>query len=351
MTDTTKIYKKFGWDYTNSKKYQKTGYNQDNEGSKTSYSFLIKSLDNGDIKTEAEKDFTGTSRKIINTIKKEFDITDKSFDDKFIKACSGDGQEIQKITALHSSSLCSLLFFYDIDTHPITLKINNENIKFSQSFFEWKNPVFGRSSNIDVVLYSKEKNVLLFLESKFSEYCNGASNLSIPYKYAEDSVSREIYGKLCSDEGNFRTTFSEEKIKRENGTEYAVFNLEYKNGTNYIEGIKQMISHYLGVMNFLNNPEVGDKKYLDFIEMNTVTKVYLGEILFDKGLEDFKGRGKKSYLEKYQEEYKKLADILNADKSKGTDKKFEVLKDVLYYSELKNHVNNTIKHHYFGNIE
>ena len=34
------------------------------------------------------------------------------FLEKFRQACSGNGNEISKITTLHSSSLCSLLFFY-----------------------------------------------------------------------------------------------------------------------------------------------------------------------------------------------------------------------------------------------
>ena len=39
------------------------------------------------------------------------------FIEKFGMSCSGTGGELKKITTLHSSSLCALLFFFNVDTY------------------------------------------------------------------------------------------------------------------------------------------------------------------------------------------------------------------------------------------
>ncbi len=93
-------------------------------------------------------------------------------------AVSGSGQEGRRITTLHSSSLCALLHFYNIEEEPLlklTLDTNKKtrSVTFTQSFFEYQTPVFNYPSNMDVVLLGKDdegEEVALFLESKFSEY-------------------------------------------------------------------------------------------------------------------------------------------------------------------------------------
>ena len=94
-------------------------------------------------------------------------------------AVGGSGNEGDKITTLHSSSLCALLHFYNVERHPLTLEFKTKNNKkveikrrviFNKSVFEFKSPVIGNPSNMDVVLIGKDentgKNIVFFLESK-----------------------------------------------------------------------------------------------------------------------------------------------------------------------------------------
>ena len=83
-------------------------------------------------------------------IEKEKDV----FIKKFEMSCSGTGGELKKITTLHSSSLCALLFFFNVDNMPLKMR-GLENCEFTQSFFEFKNKVIRYPSNIDVVLLGK----------------------------------------------------------------------------------------------------------------------------------------------------------------------------------------------------
>ena len=113
-----------------------------------------------------------------------FGIKNKDlFHEKFNMAISGAGLENRRILTLHSSSLCALLFFYSCSINPITIALNdNTTATFSKVFFEWRNKVLTSDSNIDVVLYSPDSNILLFLESKFSEYITSCGKtLNIPY--------------------------------------------------------------------------------------------------------------------------------------------------------------------------
>lgn len=344
-----KLYEKFGWNYTNADKYQNSWYAQKSKYSKTSYSFKIEGLDNSEIKKQSKINFEKTLMQVSKRLKSEFSISDDIFDKKIEMVCSGSGDEIQKITALHSSSLCALLFFYNIENDHLKINIDGENVVFSKSFFEWRNPVLGNDSNIDVVLYSEKNNVVLFLESKFSEYLCGKRKLEIPYKYFENDISKEIYRKICN-EGGLKSSFEKVLITRK-GKKEEFFVLECAKGNNYLEGIKQMISHYLGIINFLNERSSERERYEKEVSINSRTRFYLGEILFDERLKNLKGTGGKTYLDKYNCEYKHLEKVLNADISERTEKQFKVLPEILYYSNLKAYIskyNKSAKTYYFG---
>lgn len=56
----------------------------------------------------------------LTALKRVFSIKDCNFDAKFGQACSGFGREERRIATLHSSSLCALLFFYNVTKeHPL----------------------------------------------------------------------------------------------------------------------------------------------------------------------------------------------------------------------------------------
>lgn len=252
---------------------------------------------------------------IRSIIKETFDITSPVFDEKFHEAISGDGQELKRIAVLHSSSLAALLCFYQVNEHPLTIKLNGVDCTFTKSFFECKNKV-GKDekgnihySNIDVILTGKNNNgdsVILFLESKFSEYLTGGK---------KEGISRFVYGDLYDKIEKIEGLTIKQKNK-----EITISSTSKKQ--HYCEGIKQMISHYLGITeSFLNS------------YCNTYDNVCLGELLFhfddektDSGMFD-------DYFDDYNTLYKQLSTNLNSISRQNNDKLI-VLPEVLTYQSI-----------------
>ena len=243
------------------------------------------------------------------------------FREKYNQAINGDGNEKKRINVLHSSSLAALLFFYGIDkNHPLKLEIEGDDYTFDRSFFEVKTVVNGtHQSNMDVVLEGKNvqgESVALFLECKFSEYLNSG-------KYA--GISAEVYKQAYTDLGLFKSSTLEPIMAKENNGE---LELSTSKPYHYCAGIKQIISHYMGVRNYA---ERGDNA----LDENSQFKgkqpdvILLGEILF-KFDEKVDPKGKYRI---YAEDYRKLAKAIN---EKNTVKKLRMLNDVLCYQDIEN---------------
>ena len=64
-------------------------------------------------------DFVGDKIALSFDINKNKD----TFAKKFQMACSGTGDELKKITTLHSSSLCALLFFFNVDNKNLLYQV------------------------------------------------------------------------------------------------------------------------------------------------------------------------------------------------------------------------------------
>ena len=237
-----------------------------------------------------------------------FALNDK-FDEKFKQAIEGDGQEHKRIRTLHSSALLSLLCFYGVsEDKPLMLEFDNRSVSFTSSEFEVRNKVAqdlsGKPhySNIDVLLCGKDKNgkkVKLFLESKFSEYLNWG-------KYS--GISDEVYG--CT----YRRLA---KVFKKMGLTYKDDALCSAQGytRHYAGGIKQMISHFIGLKN-----EIKNGKYPD-------ADIYLGTILYEfpEGVDN-----EHKKLGDYKKDYKTLAEGLNA----LTESKLKVLEECFTYQEI-----------------
>ena len=271
-----------------------------------------------------------------------FDINKnkKTFAKKFQMACSGTGDELKKITTLHSSSLCALLFFFNVDNKKLVIPSLSE-YEFTESYFEFKNKVIGYPSNIDVVLLGKNintgKKVILFLESKFSEYITGTGIIKaskIESYFKTDRYSAPIYESIDKEE-----YFD---FKKKDG---------FYNSEKYNEGIKQMISHYYGIRNFMEKPADNEDVYKNIREYGA-EEIILGEILFDNFAKDNKLEEK---LINYKKDYSKLADIINdeykKDEKKPENIEFKVLTESLVYSDLQEYISDfpKIKKFYFGN--
>ena len=294
-------------------------------GNKNSYSFT-------DASTTSEH---LCAKKLIEL----FEIADKDlFREKLHQSCSGSGNELNRISTLHSSALCALLFFYNVtDNHPLKLNVNGKDCIFIHSRFEFKNPVIKNPSNMDVTLVGRYVNsdrpVILFLESKFSEYIerNGVE-LEISAAYLKNDFSKDVYENNLSALNLSRT---DKKIVTDKYGKKPkeIFTLKDNNPC-YLEGIKQMISHFIGVNKFIEKGPVTYDPLVSYVREDA--DIYLGAILFDKGIGDFEIANGKTCYESYKEKYEALADILNKAIPDENKKKLHVIKDLFSYSMFEN---------------
>lgn len=154
------------------------------------------------------------------------------WDERFIMAIGGSGDEKKKITTLHSSSLLALLFFSGITAeNPLLI----DRIPYNQVFFEIKNKVFpnaavsDKPSNIDIMLVSETSEDLLFIESKFTEYFD-CGKINISEKYLN------FYDRLFA-------LIPDSRLKLEG----SAIKCKGSESSQYIAGIKQMFSHIIGL--------------------------------------------------------------------------------------------------------
>ena len=316
---------------------------------------------------------------IATDLANAFDIKDESkralFTQKTEQACSGSGEEALKITTMHSSSLCSLLCFYGIsDKNKLEIKLEDDKTYvFTESFFEFQNEVIkGRSpSNMDVVLVGYEKEninqkVVLFLESKFTEYHSLSSSMSIANSYLANTYGKVIYNKLekrgiyniitsnKQDEKEFKFSVPQNQTQK-NGKKVSKENV-------YLEGIKQMISHYIGVRNLLDgnivssrNCDIHNEIVKDINEKGA--KVLLGTIIFEDLYQESK------YFNKYKDRYEEIAKILNEvsrlsdnEKNITSTEQLTILEKPLTYAGVflseegkQFELDEKVKKYYFGN--
>ena len=287
--------------------------------SKNSYTFTVEGIDQKHL-TESDE---GVLREGLKKIFKLDAVQD--YDEKFHSACFGKGNEYTEILRLHSSALCSFLFFSSIsEKNPLTLSIEGKPSIFTTVLFEYKDTVIKSSapSCIDIVLVSQDRKTILFLESKFSEYLSSNEpKISIAYK----TEYPELYNT------NFLQKFGFAMKDKDAG----YFTIYPTQGKCYSEGIKQLISHYIGLEHFVNNDFCDDRSLPENAE------VYLGEILFD-----FSFAESKEKLAAYTETYKKVAKELN-----GLQKGSHVLSEPLKYSLFKDAdftLSAPIRSFYFG---
>lgn len=301
------IYKAIDYSFIK-EEYIKNTYNSRwKRDSENSFMFSIKK----------EKDKPATNEDKLTIIENIFEIKDNSYvRDKYNQAINGSGKEEKRISVLHSSSLCSFLHFYNLRKKPIIIN----KVVYDEVHFEIQNQVFRNHnpSNMDIVLISNKNKKILFLEAKFSEY------LLMTNHYIVNKEYKNIYEELNIN-NVYKIIEKKEKIM--------LVSKDYNK--HYIAGIKQMISHYLGIKNFIYNKKSIDEK----IKLREDFEVILGTILFD-GWKD------QDYLRNYTEEYKKIVHILNKDKNKPNNLK--IVDSVLTYQEVfKNYnLNKRVKQYY-----
>ena len=107
----------------------------------------------------------------------------------------------------------------------------------------------------------------------------------------------------------------------------------------YIDGIKQMISHYTGIRNVLEGsyfPEKDPDKAVKQNEVNDLLKngatAILGEIVFDNYIGDLELKPGLKCGDIYGQKYEILADEIGKLIKKENVERFEILKKELGYS-------------------
>ena len=259
-----------------------------------------------------------TIRKQFDYINEHFHLTDNKLDrfdsrefQLFKSAVTGAGNEWKEIDQLNSSTLLAYLCFHQISEKPLAIDLGDKSVEFTNVHFEVANnlPPDGRShprSNMDIVLTGNKdgKIIKLFLESKFTEYTKTTKSLKkLPEYYSKRYT--ELFGNNNEYKGLQWSIDKESCYWKVNDTR-----------PHYLEGIKQMVSHCLGLKN-----EIENGKY-DGVEC------YLGEILF-KFDDEFDQE--KTYVD-YKTLHANLCDLLQ--NSPGASNRINLLENILDYQTL-----------------
>lgn len=252
----------------------------------------------------------------------------KDFKIGYEEATSGKGFEHRRITQLNSSSLLAFLCFWNINRNPITIN----KIEYNQVYFEIENKVFNNPSSVDLFLISSDNTTWLFLESKFTELLNPTNYYWINKKYYQ------LYQEIVKND-KLSLVISELKNRhKKNGDisiEFKLSNIE--NQKKYFGGIKQMISHLIGVIQGFSNKDNLDKlKIPNFI--------ILGSILYEFSEKDDINMNllyqdyKKFYSNIFSNENtKEIIDIISNNKDISVSQdlfKISVLNKPLTYQEI-----------------
>lgn len=171
-----------------------------------------------------------------------FSLSSPQFCTAFHQVINGEGKEKYKINTLHSSSLLGLLCFYKVsEKNPLELELefdtNRIHFRFNAVKFEKTNRVFSPSvgkSSIDIALYGEDNQSqpsVLYLESKFTEY--------LEFGNSKSSDKKSQY------QGFFNTLNKNSELDIVHKYENSKLILS---GNHYCEGIKQMVSHFIGAV-------------------------------------------------------------------------------------------------------
>lgn len=222
---------------------------------------------------------------LIEDLRKDYAVNEKGYFDSYKENIfngemkpefqkmfdNGSGGELHsKAEAIHSSSMLSYNFFHWIDA---THHFNWDNVNYTQVLFEVKlNTIYcsPAPANMDVVLIDKDKNNLLFIESKYTEYLETKPfKLSSSYQHEDKWINQDVdWSKIV----NYKP---ERKYK-------------------YKDGIKQLITHLFGIHSqFKETCEKFNGINFESVNMKFIT------LIFEPSKEE------------YKEEYNAYADYYN----------------------------------------
>ena len=185
-----------------------------------------------------------------------------NMDDVHIKMFeNGSGSELKdtpaKAKAIDSSSMLAYNFFRNInDKCTITI----DEVEYNKVFFEVKLrtlSVRSTPANLDVVLVSKDKQTVLFIESKFLEYLEtGTADFSDSYTKKDSYYNHAERRDLLSMSEKFDDYNRDKTMKG-----------------HYKSGIKQIICHLIGISNLKNSGDA-QKWFKDTYKNSKYKNVY-----------------------------------------------------------------------------
>lgn len=220
------------------------------------------------------------------------DISCKLYD----QVVNGEGSEKDKIDTVYSSSLQSLLFFSQVrKDNKLTVNIEGKNIEFEHVQFEYKNRVIGYPSSVDVVLSDENGKNILFIESKLAEIARSSKKKIDDEAMPGEKVVGISYFKKDEDSGYYKAlklgndetkdeprSDAQDELKQlgiifpENEGAYPICKRENKGANNalitlpigenankkyvYSEGIKQILAHIIGIINYKHGRNIEDKR-------------------------------------------------------------------------------------------
>lgn len=259
----------------------------------------------------------------------------EKFYEAFNIVTMGQGDELKKINSVKSSALLCLLTFYPLFLNEDKSKnIVINGVPYYKCFFEVRNRVIKNPSCVDIALVSTDGTKVLYLESKLSEY-------------ADDISTKEEYGKsykaLYEDGGMFERALAGELSMDTSKKAKLVLKSAEKA---YIEGIKQTVSHIIGLVRgpqFSKQGHYPKKYYSEYKELyKGASELLFGTILFDPTAFEVNTEEFKAYTELYSKtiiehagEILECIEKWSASKSMpDRNKKIEVLGKVLTYQDL-----------------
>lgn len=230
------------------------------------YSYLAKNSE--EIEIYFEKDnknrYTG---KFKDTSKCKLLMFNEIFDTniscpQYDSVANGEGNEEEKINSIYSSSLQSLLVFHGVNSNN---KIEIAGEKFDKVIFEYKNKVIGYPSSVDVVLVND--HAIAFIESKFLEIVRDSTEekgdksaarkvVGISYFGKDESGYNKVLKLTKEDLDKMRISYPNDgpfidSVKGRSKETQEIDRLE-GNTFVYSEGIKQILSHIIGIQSFKN---------------------------------------------------------------------------------------------------
>ena len=243
----------------------------------------------------------------------------------FKQATEGSGNEWMEINQLNSSTLLAFLCFHNVSQKQ---KFKFDGDEYSEVYFEVQSPLKPRDgkatapSNMDVVLLTEDHKKALFLESKFTEYLSSKKpEVSTYYSRPYEALFGKDLTIECRTENGDDLSFSIKDSK------WVPTNRQKRGQGLYLEGLKQMVSHYLGVLHCTQ--ENDSEKFTGGASLwkvlSKVEEIQLGSILY---------RFENSKFDRYEAIYKKLMERIGDHSKKETKGRIKIIKDILRYQDV-----------------